>query len=124
MKVEEKAWIACALDSEGSITEQNCDIRKPCRGCPHIRIEINNTNREYVDRVLEIVGEGNIHSKPNLPFGTKPCHIWVLCKQKAVLHLLRDVDPYLIIKRAKAREILDRYAKRPVPLRPIKPLIL
>ncbi|GEM_PF-3171754 len=116
----EKAWLACAIDSEGSITEQTCDSRKPCRGCPHVKIEVNNTVQKYVDRAEQLVGDGHIRSKPNPPSNT-PLFVWTLCKQKTVLQLLRDMLPYLIIRQVKAAAILDRYAKRPVPMHPSHP---
>lgn len=116
--MEEKTWIACALDSEGSITEQICDEKKPCRGCPHIQIEISNANREYINKIVAIVPDGTIRIKPNPPFGTKPLHVWRLMKQRSVLSLLREIEPHLIIRREKAKEILNRYSQRPVPLHP------
>jgi hypothetical protein len=108
MKSGEKPWVACAIDSEGTILEVNCGIGGPgCLGCPHPRVEVSNTDKAYIDRLAELVPHGTVRSKLQ-PGGTKPLYVWRLMQQKYVLDLLKEVEPWLITKRRKAKEVLKR----------------
>ena len=104
----EKVWLACALDTEGHISL----FKTHPRGKPYLtaRIGIANTNLNFLQRICWLAG-GNIRYKDEAKF---ICLQWQLYGQKRVLEFLECVFPYLIIKRERAKVVIDfcRYRLR------------
>jgi len=95
----ERMWLAGLLDGEGSII-------KTGRKLEGTRIVVNNTVKELLDRIKEIAGVGYIYSK--IP--KNPKHIqtywWQVCGENARI-ILKQILPWLIVKREKAKIHLD-----------------
>jgi hypothetical protein len=91
----EKAYVAMALDCEGSIVPQ---IGPDYYG---IRIRIPNTSKPLVDRIKEIIGDGQVyvHDKGR----KKAMWSYVLTGLNPVYDLLKQISPYLIVKSRQAK---------------------
>ncbi len=102
---QEKAWLACAIDSEGSI----CLYRTKGHDAKNkyeryvIELKIGNTNRAFLDYSKHITGTGWIASfyKANRK-GYKPVLQWVVRRRYSIFQILTQVLPYLIIKKEQA----------------------
>jgi hypothetical protein len=109
----EMAWLACAMDSEGSL----CVSLKVKDGAKlYLRpiIEINNTSRAYIQRCCDLLDNLGIDSYsvyerfPSFS-ATKSVHILNIRGQKSVVTLLSAVSPYLIIKQDFAYAIIGLF---------------
>lgn len=99
----EKAWLAAAIDGEGTIYY---GMHKSSKRIPfklYTFVEIANTNREFLENAVRICGGGRIKlmkhvvPRPN----RKPCYGFWLARGGTEI-ILPQVLPYLIIKREKA----------------------
>jgi len=111
------AWLASAIDGEGSITLCVEDKVRNLNGSWSGFIRVFNTNLDYVQRAKEIIGRGTIHSGwQSFSIGDrrrgKAClmHMYSLHGIRAVAQVLRQIEPFLIIKRDRA-EIIIRIAR-------------
>jgi len=105
MKETEKAWLACAIDSEGWV---GWSVRYEHRR-RYPTIKIANTSRPFLEEVSRIirreVGAGSIHAepRPRRP-NNKLLHTFHLLGKKACT-ILEECLPYLIVKHGKALEL-------------------
>jgi hypothetical protein len=96
MSVEDRIWLACAIDCEGSIVP----------GC----VAVYNTCQEFLETCVAVTGVGKIYpvsryrSKNNL--GVKEVYSWQVQSVNNIIALLRQLRPYFIIKREKVIELL------------------
>lgn len=99
MNESERAWLACAIDSEGSIVKGKDRL---------LRIVVYNTNRTFLEKVLLIANAGTIATCKNSKrhFGRKLLFRFHISGTKA-FQVLSVVEPFLIIKRDRASEILN-----------------
>jgi len=97
-----KIWLACAVDTEGSIHFEKH------RGKKHesfsIRISLCNTNLHFVQKAQEICGIGHIGLEPKVVH--LPVYRWYIGKASECERILREILPYLIIKKGKAEQAL------------------
>lgn len=95
----QKAWLACAIDSEGNIyAPVNC-----------VRLEIVNTNIEFVLCVTSMLGDrAKVYTRKRRSEKETQAYTVVLGKQYELREILRQVLPYLIIKKEKARQVIER----------------
>ncbi len=103
------AWLACALDSEGSLTFGTSRKRVGLTA----RFALYNTHVGYMERAATIIqavtgARPLIHLRVN-GFGftpTKPCYTLVV-SSRAILNLLLPVlVPFLLIKKDRAEDLL------------------
>lgn len=91
IKEKDKVWVACALDAEGWIGYR---LNK------YVRIQVVNTNLDFIKNVQRIMG-GMIKLK-KVALGFKQQYVVELNTQGEVLRILREILPYLIIKKQRA----------------------
>src|SRR6266550_797987 len=98
----EKAWLACAIDSEGSVL---CHKTQNALGY-RLAIVVYNTNKEFVEWAYKCAGCGTLRvhnpGEKAKSFSKTPMHIWHLSKQSICVNMLEQLIPFLIIKRTKA----------------------
>lgn len=113
------AWLACAIDSEGSI----CATRARRRGGSQMivspRVMVANTHQGYIDRAATIVSATG--ATPHVRVGHRGANYPVLRvevqSQRDVALLLHAVRDWLIIKHERADALLDWIAAREVARR-------
>jgi len=109
----EKAYLACAIDTEGTIALYQ--KRRKMKGMINFhthfypRIKIGNTNREFLEFCRKQMELGNISSngvrwKEN---GWKPAFVIVIGSWKDIQELLIQILPFLIIKHKHAKLMLE-----------------
>lgn len=104
---EEKAYIAGIIDGEGSIML----IRFHSNQLPAPCITIASTSLELLQWVKDKSGLGSIKSKKNYcPTNHKDSYTYTV-RYDEVISLLKEVEPYLVIKQKKLRSqmILNEY---------------
>lgn len=95
------AWLACAIDGEGSIIHHyNSRTKYECWS-----INVYNTNRAFVEKAAKLLGgkiEIRTHTNPKwaTTYTTK------IASRKKLRELLPKLIPYLIIKADRAKQAL------------------
>lgn len=109
------AWLACAIDSEGSI----CVVRASRRGSQVVlspRVLVANTHQGYIDRAAAIASATG--ATPHVRISHRGKNYPVLRvevqSQRDVALILRAVRDWLVIKRERADALLDWIAAREV----------
>ena len=95
MRKEDFAWLACAIDGEGSIIYHGT-----CWS-----IQIYNTNRAFVEKAAKLLGSKvkvRKHKNPKY----SPCYITMVASRKKLKELLPKLLPFLIIKNDLAQKAL------------------
>lgn len=115
LALHEKTWLAAAIDGEGSVqlNLQNHNARgyRTSQIVPKIRID--NTNPEFCKRAYEITGLGKFRIKDKrrgwqtLDSKTKVLFTWENRRQNDVKEILIAILPFLIIKKERARVVID-----------------
>lgn len=95
----EAAWLAGVFDGEGNIAH-------PRKGRPGVRLTVNNTCEPFVQRILEVVATGSIFYRPSKNPRHSDQWVWQ-CHAENARILLRQMLPWLIVKREKAEEVLN-----------------
>jgi len=113
----EKAWLACAIDAEGSIlftgyTKPNAKTGRVQRGS-QIRVYLCNTCFEFTQRFSALTGTKILARQPH-GFGKKTQYEITVVAKSQVKELLTTILPYLIVKRAKAEAVLAYIEKNPI----------
>lgn len=99
------AWLAAAIDGEGSVTffikrdGSNLIIE------PHISIYSNST--AFLNHAKKIIGWGNVYDKKSKPTSEYRLNSCNLCNQ-----VLKQIFRYIIIKRFQARKMMQ-FCDRP-----------
>lgn len=110
----ECAYIAGMIDADGSICK--------CKNKEYfvLKVRIHNSDKELMDWLKNIIGGGNVHYLPPAidKQGYKHTKIrWTydVSAKVDVMRLLEQIEPYLIIKKKKAQEVMWRIPlmKRP-----------
>jgi hypothetical protein len=113
----EAAYVACAIDGEGSVRIEPPDAKKN-RRYYYARIQIFNTNLPWLTNLQKIIG-GSIHlhnlhpERSKIPIRNPEYRVEV-CRMVEVLDLLRQVRPFLIIKAEKADWAMNTLVVRQV----------
>lgn len=107
MEPIDKAWLACALETEGCIS-----IYKK----RYLRLFICNTSLEFIQRVMNICGSlGSMHARPRgSSIGKKQLYVYTM-SGKSAQKLLTELKPYIIMldKRQKIDEALSMQLNDP-----------
>lgn len=108
MTETEVAWFAGVLDSEGTVNLLSKGINKT----PHLRMSIANTCYPFLERVAELSGTGAIGVHRVFQPHHSPSWVWY-CYGPNARSILRQVLPWLIVKRDKALLALETEATPP-----------
>lgn len=114
IKEDDLKWLACAIDSEGTICGSGSRKNR-------IQIAVYNTNYDFVKKAANLMGT-NIYPLTYYVNGEKRIvYSASTSKRMTILKILKQVEPYLVIKRMKAiasiRRILDYYDIADIQLR-------
>lgn len=107
----EASWLAGVIDGEGSI-----GLYDYGREGRRVLVQMGNTNRRFVLRVKQIIGCGsNVrrHKFDSSHKGRKPMHYYVLKGSIRCYFVLKQILPYLIIKKRRAEKILKEIKNLP-----------
>ena len=98
----EKAWLAAAIDCDGTISAA---FHKDCQ-CYRPIIAIYNTNLELLEKVRKLILESTIDwRKRSLRY--KKTFRLRISNKGVVLNLLTQIYPYLIVKKKQAKLLLE-----------------
>ena len=118
MTSTENAYVAGIIDGEGCIEFKWADrVRKDRKGTPTyhtlvVRLEVPQVDKRLIDYLMEITKEGtrDIKRYPNHPT-YQDQHRWRV-GYHGVYRVLKQVYPYLIIKKEKAKQLIEHYDKK------------
>ena len=118
MTSTENAYVAGIIDGEGYVEFKWVDrIRKNRKGSPTyhslvVRLEVPQVDGRLIDYLIEVTKEGtrDIKRYPNHPTYHDQ-HRWRV-GYHGVYRVLKQVYPYLIVKKQKAKLVIDHYDKQ------------
>ena len=118
MTPTESAYVGGIIDGEGCIEFKWADrLRKDRKGTPTyrtliVRMEVPQVDKRLIDWLMEITKEGtrDIKRYPGHPTWQDQ-HRWRV-GYRAVYRVLKQVYPYLIVKKQKAKLVIDHYDKQ------------
>ena len=118
MSPTERAYVAGIIDGEGWVEfSYRNRLRKDRKGTPTyrtliVRMEVPQVDGRLIDYLMETTAEGNrdIKRYPKHPT-YKDQHRWRL-SHHAVYRVLKQIYPYLIVKREKAQLVIKHYDKK------------
>lgn len=107
----ERAWLACAIDSEGSIQVWRQTSSAVSTRAYGIRVVINNSDDSYVARVLDILHNFGVNnwktSRRTSSIGTKDVCEIKIAELQSVIKVLSEVMEFLTTKRDFAEAALS-----------------
>ena len=105
MKQVELAYLAGIIDGEGCIS-----FARRLKKYITPTLQVTNTNRDLIDWLHVCLG-GNVYRRKDDRPTRKESWLWSVAGQKALL-IIRDIRPYLLVKRKQADIVLalPRYA--------------
>ena len=103
MSLTDAAYLAGIIDGEGSVGVWKNGVYRIAA------VHVANTDKGLMVWLRRTVGKaGYLHPKLDDGFGrTKPCYDWSVQAQIDVLSLLKQVAPYMVIKRNKAQKAIE-----------------
>jgi hypothetical protein len=107
----EAAWLAAAIDGEGSF-----GLYDYGREGRRVQIQLGNTSEAFVRRFRELIGCGSTVFRAAFAAshkGRKPMYHYSLKGSARCYAVLRQVTPFLIIKRSNAERIMDELESKP-----------
>jgi len=118
MTPTESAYVGGIIDGEGYIEFQWVNrLRRDRKGTPTyrtliVRLEVPQVDKRLIDYLMEITKEGtrDIKRYPSHPTYHDQ-HRWRV-GYHGVYRVLKQVYPYLIVKREKAKQLIDHYDKQ------------
>ena len=118
MTPTESAYVGGIIDGEGCIEFKWADrIRRDRKGIPTyltliVRMEVPQVDKRLIDYLMEITQEGtrDIKRYPKNPT-YQDQHRWRV-GYHGVYRVLKQVYPYLIVKKQKAKLVIDHYDKK------------
>ena len=118
MTATEAAYVAGIIDGEGSIEfKRKPRIRRDRKGTPTyitliVRMEVPQVDGRLIDYLMETTKEGSRDMKRYPTQETwQDQHRW-RCGHHAVYRILKQVYRYLIVKREKAKLVINHYDKK------------
>lgn len=114
--IAEAAWLAGVVDGEGSIGLYDYGREGRC-----VQIQMGNTNKPFVEEMKRIIGgvgssvcRTTFSTKGKAPHkGRKPMFHYTLKGSLRCYAVLKQVIPYLIIKKEKALSIVQELESKP-----------
>ena len=110
MTIAEAAWLAGFFDGEGSLVVRLGERRGAC-AC---RLSIPNTDHAALVYIQKITGAGGIGKKYLRGSNHKAQWTWALNSQRSVVDVLKQMLPFLVVKRAAALDFLDNWVDLPM----------
>jgi len=118
MTPTESAYVGGIIDGEGCIEFKWADrIRRNRKGSPTyrtliVRLEVPQVDKRLIDYLMEITKEGtrDIKRYPSHPTWNDQ-HRWRV-GYHGVYRVLKQVHPYLIVKKEKSKLVIDHYDKQ------------
>ena len=118
MTPPEAAYVGGIIDGEGCIEFKWANrIRRDRKGTPTyrtliVRLEVPQVDKRLIDYLMEITKEGtrDIKRYPKHPTHQDQ-HRWRV-GYHGVYRVLKQVYPYLIVKKQKAKLVIDHYDKQ------------
>ena len=118
MTAIERAYLAGIIDGEGCIEFKWAPrVRRERKGAPTyqtlvVRMEVPQVDKRLIDWLMEITQEGtrDIKRYPKHPKWHDQ-HRW-RCGHHGVYRVLKQVYPYLLLKKQKAKKVIDYYDKK------------
>ena len=118
MTPTESAYVGGIIDGEGCIEFKWANrIRRDRKGTPTyrtliVRLEVPQVDKRLIDYLMEITKEGtrDIKRYPKHPTHQDQ-HRWRV-GYHGVYRVLKQVYPYLIVKKQKAKLVVDHYDKQ------------
>ena len=118
MTPTESAYVGGIIDGEGCIEfKWTGRIRRDRKGVPTyntliVRMEVPQVDGRLIDYLMETTKEGSRDMKhyPNSPTHQDQ-HRW-RCGYHGVYRVLKQIYPYLIVKKEKAKLVIDHYDKK------------
>jgi len=108
----EKAYLAGIIDGEGSIyMGVNRHPRATLGFCYEIHLEITNTDKKLIEWLMNKLGGRNVSWRPKR-CDRSLCYYWAMAKLEDVYTVLKEVYPYLILKRERAEVAMNYIQKR------------
>src|SRR3989344_2309781 len=110
-EIWEASWLAGVIDGEGSIGlyDYGKEGRRVC-------IQASNTNRAFMEKMRRIIGAGSSVMRTdfsNSHKGRKPLYHYTLKGSARCYIILKQILPYLIIKREKTYKIIREIENNP-----------
>ena len=118
MTPTECAYVAGIIDGEGWVEYKRKKVRrntrpgKPTHNVLIIRLEVPQVDGRLIDYLMKTTDEGNRDMKH---YPTRPTwndqHRW-RASHHGVYRIMKQIYPYLIVKREKAKMIIDHYDEK------------
>ncbi|MFH1726221.1 MAG: LAGLIDADG family homing endonuclease [Elusimicrobiota bacterium] len=105
MAETDKAYLAGLIDGEGTITL----TRHHRNQFPQPRVSISNNSLELLEWVRERLGCGNIIRRSPRKEHHGKSYVWQVQLAGSALKVLREIRPYLVLKRRHADLLLEDY---------------
>jgi len=106
----EAAWLAAAIDGEGSI-----GLYSYGKEGRRVMIQVPNTDERFCLRAKEIIGCGHMHTRKKQAsrLGSKTMYQYGLKGSARCYWVLKQIEPWLIIKQDKAQAIMKELEEKP-----------
>lgn len=111
LKAWQASWLAGVIDADGSI-----GLYDYGREGRRVQIQMSNTNKAFVDKMREIIGSGSQVNRTKWAEkhkGRKTMYVYSLKGSNRCYWLLKQITPYLIIKKEKALSIVKELEEKP-----------
>ena len=106
MKDVDAAWLAAAIDGEGTITVTKRKNKIVGDGYSP-KITIGNNCEEFVEKARRIIGHGGIYSrKYEIRGESRITYQFNVGSRGVILLVLKEILPYLIVKKNNAEKII------------------
>jgi LAGLIDADG DNA endonuclease family protein len=105
----ERAWLAGVIDGEGSIFLSKVFDSAYRRGFYYLpQLLVSNSNRLFLIKIAEVVGEGTVHRQKKGEKGAKTR--WAYIATAGVLRaILPQILPYMIVKQGQSKKMLEYF---------------
>jgi hypothetical protein len=107
LTVANAAYLAGMIDADGHIGLYS---RGPSQSL-RVHADVSNTDRELLLWIREVTGVGSVNKQKDETATHKASFAWNTSSESAIT-LLRQVIPYMRVKRARAKLAIDFYTKR------------
>ena len=111
----EQGYVAAILDGEGCIQSYNLGRNN---GLKQLKITIGNTNLELLEKLKEVIGTGAIYHRPSKNPKHADAYVLNISRTSDIQYLLSQVYPFLIVKRQRALEALEKFNKSSIVVDP------
>ncbi|WP_410816444.1 LAGLIDADG family homing endonuclease [Micromonospora sp. 050-3] len=95
MSPTEVAWLAGLMEGEGSFIVMRVAATERQKARIRVRLSLQMTDQDVVQRVADTVGLGNVHAHPRQQDHHKDTYVWTISRMKPVVELVRLVLPLM-----------------------------